>query len=71
MSFSKIKSLCATSILVFVVVLLAIIFTLLEPIIEHQYMDAFWTILGPVLFGAIALVLYGAYARRERNKEMN
>ena len=60
----------ATSILVFLVVLFAIIFTLLEPIIEHAYMDAFWTILGPVLFGAIALVLYGSYARHERKKNL-
>lgn len=65
------KWMWATSIIVFLVVLFAIIFTLLEPIIEHAYMDAFWTILGPILFGAIALVLYSGYARHERKKDLD
>ncbi|MFD1471590.1 glutamate/gamma-aminobutyrate family transporter YjeM [Companilactobacillus mishanensis] len=68
--FKNKKMMWATSILVFLVVLFAIIFTLIEPIIEHAWMDAFWTIIGPVAFGAIALILYGNYARRTRNKNL-
>lgn len=44
-----------------------IIFTVIQPIIEHQYGNAFWTIIGPIFFGSIALIFY-EIANRKRKK---
>lgn len=44
-----------------------ILFTVIQPIIEHQYNNAFWTIIGPIFFGGVALVFYEV-ANRKRSK---
>jgi len=33
-------------------------FTCLQPIMDHDYMTAFWTIIGPIFFGAVAWIFY-------------
>ncbi|WP_129044775.1 glutamate/gamma-aminobutyrate family transporter YjeM [Companilactobacillus metriopterae] len=52
------KFMWGTSIVTFTIIALAIIFTLIQPIIEGRYVDAFWTIIGPLLFLVIAWILY-------------
>lgn len=67
-SFYKNKTwMWITTVGVLFVITFAVIFTLIEPILEHAYMDAFWTIIGPVLFGIIALILYGRYSHKKKN----
>ncbi|APX73155.1 glutamate/gamma-aminobutyrate family transporter YjeM [Companilactobacillus allii] len=63
------KAMWAVSIVSFVVLALAVIFTVIQPIIEHAYSDAFWTVIGPIVFGAIALILYGNYDRKQKAKK--
>ncbi|WP_143462135.1 glutamate/gamma-aminobutyrate family transporter YjeM [Levilactobacillus enshiensis] len=43
---------------VLVILIGGIGFTCLEPIMEHDYMTAFWTIIGPIFFGAVAWIFY-------------
>ena len=43
---------------VLAVVIFGIIFTCLEPLLEHDYSTAFWTIIGPVFFGLVGWLLY-------------
>ncbi|MDV7719092.1 glutamate/gamma-aminobutyrate family transporter YjeM [Pediococcus ethanolidurans] len=52
------SSVYSTTILVLLVLIFGIIFTVIEPILEHDLITAFWTIIGPVLFGAIAWIFY-------------
>lgn len=33
-------------------------FTCLQPILDHDLMTAFWTIIGPIFFGAVAWIFY-------------
>ncbi|KRL84226.1 glutamate/gamma-aminobutyrate family transporter YjeM [Ligilactobacillus apodemi] len=59
--FEVYKSQLWTNIItIFVMIVLAagIIFTCVEPILEHQYDTAFWTIIGPVFFGVVAWLFY-------------
>lgn len=67
--FKNKKAMWTVSIVVFIVLALAVIFTLVQPIIEHAYMDAFWTIIGPVVFGVIALLMFDRYERKEKIKQ--
>ncbi len=46
------------SIIVWLVVAIGIIFTCIEPILEHDYSTAFWTAFGPVFFGLLAWSFY-------------
>ncbi|MBO8440960.1 MAG: glutamate/gamma-aminobutyrate family transporter YjeM [Firmicutes bacterium] len=46
------------SIIVWIVLALGILFTCVQPILDHDYMTAFWTAFGPVLFGAVAWIYY-------------
>ena len=43
---------------VMIVLIGGIGFTCLQPIMEHDYMTAFWTIIGPIFFGAVAWIFY-------------
>ncbi|GFP08142.1 hypothetical protein LHEJCM20397_17000 [Lactobacillus helveticus] len=49
-----------SSVVVFVeiIVCTGIIFTVLQPILEHRYATAFWTGFGPIFFGLIAYIFY-------------
>ncbi|MGV0167294.1 glutamate/gamma-aminobutyrate family transporter YjeM [Furfurilactobacillus sp. WILCCON 0119] len=35
-----------------------ICFTMIQPVLEHDYYTAFWTIIGPIFFGAVAWAFY-------------
>ncbi|MGX6428990.1 glutamate/gamma-aminobutyrate family transporter YjeM [Levilactobacillus yonginensis] len=44
-------------------------FTCLEPIMDHDYMTAFWTIIGPIFFGAVAWIFYYNAQKRSANSK--
>lgn len=52
------------SIFVCLIVAFGIIFTCIAPIISGDWQTAFWTIFGPVFFGAVAWIFYDVQARR-------
>ena len=54
------------SCIAFLVVALAILFTFIQPVLERQYFDAFWTVAGPIFFTLVAFVLYWRYEHREQ-----
>lgn len=53
----------------FTVVALAIIFTMLNPLLTHDWFDAFWTIVGPVFFTIVSYTMYHFYQKREQAKD--
>lgn len=56
-----------TNIIVTVILVIlvgGIIFTCVQPIIEHDYQTAFWTIVGPIFFGIVAWVFYSFAEKR-------
>lgn len=59
------------TILVFLVVLLANIFTIFQPMIEGAGpVDTIWMIAGPVFFTVVSVWLYQSYLRRSKNDEI-
>ena len=46
------------------VVAFANIFTIIEPLTSGDYVKTIWMIAGPLLFGIIALLLYGRGERQ-------
>ncbi|GBG93598.1 amino acid permease [Ligilactobacillus salitolerans] len=54
--------------LILVVLVGGIGFTCVEPLMEHDYQTAFWTIIGPVFFGLVAWVFY-FFAEKRINGE--
>ncbi|MCH4123415.1 MAG: glutamate/gamma-aminobutyrate family transporter YjeM [Levilactobacillus sp.] len=44
-------------------------FTCLQPILDHDYMTAFWTIIGPIFFGAVAWIFYHNAQKRSAKEE--
>lgn len=46
------------SAIVWLVVAIGIIFTCLQPILDHDYQTAFWTVFGPIFFGLVAWAFY-------------
>ena len=46
------------SVVILSVLVISLIFTIVEPIVEHDYVTAFWTIIGPVVFSTTALIWY-------------
>jgi positive regulator of sigma E activity len=59
------------SIIVFLVLAFAIIFTLLQPLMEGAYTDALWTILGPVVFGLVGFTLYYRYEHKVKKANLS
>ncbi len=47
-----------------VVLILGIGFTAVEPLMEHDYQTAFWTIFGPLFFGLVGWIMYEIGHRR-------
>ncbi|WP_010495805.1 glutamate/gamma-aminobutyrate family transporter YjeM [Ligilactobacillus acidipiscis] len=45
-----------------------IIFTCVQPIIEHDYQTSFWTMIGPIFFGIVAWAFY-SYSEKKIAKE--
>ena len=62
------KAMWTVTSVVFLVLAFAIIFTLLQPIMEGAYTDALWTIIGPVVFGLVGFGLYYRYEHRSKDK---
>ncbi|MBC8743495.1 glutamate/gamma-aminobutyrate family transporter YjeM [Lactobacillus sp. Marseille-P7033] len=56
--YKNMKVTWVVSIIVWLVVAIGIIFTCVEPILEHDYSTAFWTAFGPVFFGLLAWSFY-------------
>ena len=52
------------SVIVWLVVAVGILFTCIEPKLEHDYSTAFWTAFGPVFFGLLAWVFYSLAEKR-------
>ncbi|MEY8441280.1 glutamate/gamma-aminobutyrate family transporter YjeM [Lactobacillaceae bacterium 24-114] len=53
-----------------IIVCLGILFTCIQPILDHDYQTAFWTAFGPIFFGIVALLMYNhATKRKEAAKE--
>lgn len=46
------------SLIVLTTLVIGMLFTIWEPLIEHDYVTAFWTAIGPVFFSAIAWLWY-------------
>ena len=65
--FVAFKNKTLTNIMVVIILLvlsLGIIFTAVEPILDHDYTTAFWTIIGPIFFGGVALIFYSTQSGR-------
>lgn len=62
--FKTTASATAVSIFVWCVVAFGIIFTCLDPILTGDYQTAFWTIFGPIFFGAVAWIFYDVQAKK-------
>ncbi len=52
------KKVWATTIVVWLVVAIGIVFTCIEPLFTGDYSTSFWTAIGPVAFGLIAWIYY-------------
>lgn len=57
----------AVTIVVDLVLVFGIAFTIIQPMLEGQYLDAFWMVIGPIVFTIMALALYHRYQRKTRN----
>lgn len=44
--------------IVWLVIAIGIIFTCIEPVLDGDYLTAFWTAFGPVFFGVVAWIFY-------------
>ncbi|KRN88402.1 glutamate/gamma-aminobutyrate family transporter YjeM [Ligilactobacillus ceti] len=55
-------------VIVLIVLIASVIFTCLEPVLNHDYDTAFWTVIGPIFFGGVAWIFY---AIRERRMKKN
>lgn len=47
-----------------IIVCLGIIFTCIQPILDHDLQTAFWTAFGPVFFGIVAWLFYRHAVRK-------
>lgn len=58
------------SIIVLIVLIGGIGFTAIEPILQHDYVNAFWTIIGPIFFGLVAWAFL-TYQSHKLKKQAN
>jgi len=56
----------AVTVVVDLVLVFGIAFTIIQPIIEGQYMDAFWMVIGPIVFAILAMGLYHRYQQKNK-----
>lgn len=63
--FTNYKWTVALVIFVELIVCTGIVFTVVEPVLEHHYATAFWTAFGPVFFALVAYVFYVVSKRRK------
>lgn len=62
-TFMWVVSICS-----FVILTLSVLFTALQPLLDHQWSDAFWTIAGPIVFTLVAIILYKRYEVKHHKK---
>ena len=63
--FFKTKaSVQAVTIVVDLVLVFGIAFTIVQPMLEGSYMDAFWMVIGPIVFAIMAIALYHRYQKK-------
>ncbi|QQP29209.1 glutamate/gamma-aminobutyrate family transporter YjeM [Lactobacillus ultunensis] len=60
------KKVWATTIVVWLVVAIGIIFTCIEPLFTGDYQTSFWTAIGPVAFGLVAWIYYSYREHKEK-----
>lgn len=63
------KKVWATTIIVWLVVAIGVIFTCIEPLFTGNYQTSFWTAIGPVAFGLVAWIYYSY--RKHKEKVLN
>ena len=54
---------------ILIVISLGIVFTAIQPILEHDYVTAFWTVMGPLFFGSVALIFYSLRSGRNNKSQ--
>lgn len=62
------KKVWATTIVVWLVVAIGIVFTCIEPLFTGDYSTSFWTAIGPVAFGLIAWIYYDYRERKDASE---
>lgn len=68
--FTNYKWTVALVVFVEIIVCTGILFTILEPVLEHQYATAFWTAFGPVFFALIAYIFFEV-SKRKNHLDLN
>ncbi|WP_413628151.1 glutamate/gamma-aminobutyrate family transporter YjeM [Fructilactobacillus vespulae] len=63
--FKQKRTAVAAAIVVLLTVGLAIVFTVIAPVLQGKAMTTIWMIIGPVIFAALALIIYGRYEKKE------
>ncbi len=58
------------AVLVSAVLIFANVFAIIQPAIEGDLMTTIWTMAGPLIFSAAALLMYGRYERKVKNHEI-
>ncbi|USS85313.1 glutamate/gamma-aminobutyrate family transporter YjeM [Fructilactobacillus myrtifloralis] len=56
--------------IILIILILGIGFTAVEPLLEHDYQTAFWTIFGPVVFGLIGWLMYEFGLLKKRRQQL-
>lgn len=65
--FFKTKAMTWTiTIVTWLVILLGIIFTVIEPLSIHDYYTAFWTVIGPIFFALVAWIFYEVSVKQRK-----
>lgn len=52
----------------FLIILFGIIFTCVDPFIQGDWVTGFWTVIGPIFFGSLALGIYTRATKKNKNK---
>ena len=70
--FEIYKNRTYTNVIVAIILLIlagGIIFTCIQPILEHDYQTAFWTMIGPIFFGIVAWTFYHFSEKKLANEK--
>ena len=69
--FTNYKWTVALVVFVELIVCTGIIFTVLQPVLEHRYATAFWTGFGPIFFGLVAYIFYRVSKKKHGLKDLD
>ncbi len=64
--FFKRKTGIIYGLITFIVISLTNIFSVIQPALQHQYNDAVWIAIGPLLFIVLGFILYQRYEKKKR-----